>query len=420
MGRHRTGRRDIAPNDTAPNRAGVGQHRASPALGRNRFSRLPGPAQAVLVYLALRLITTLFTLRVAGTQEANLWTGAAPGYFDFTSIWDGSWYREIALDGYPSTLPVDETGKPIQSAWAFFPAYPLAVRLGMLATGLPFRFVGPTVSLLLGTLAAFYCYRLFRLKASHPLALAAVAIIAAWPSSPVMQYAYTESTCVLALAGVLFHMTRRSYVWALPWGVFVGLSRPVGMALVAAIALVFWHRWRYRRLDPFPVRERYGLIGLAAVTVASSSVMLVAVAVVGNRADAYTAVQMAWRAQPTMEYFTPWLGIFRYLAGPVVGPIALAALVALLVGVFLSRPARRLGPEMYGWSLAYVLYLAAVTDPYGQVFRLTLLLFPLALALADALGRRALILGWLVLSLALQYQWIAILWRFSPPADVAP
>jgi len=31
----------------------------------------------------------------------NMWTSPHPGYFDLGVQWDGSWYRQIALHGYP-------------------------------------------------------------------------------------------------------------------------------------------------------------------------------------------------------------------------------------------------------------------------------------------------------------------------------
>lgn len=391
-----------------------------PAVPARLRDRVPGWLQALAVYLALRAVTAIFTLIIATTQVENLWTKASPGYFDFAGIWDGSWYQRVAENGYPTPLPTDYFGEPVQSEWAFFPVYPVTVRLVMVITGLEFRIAAPTVSLLLGCAAAVVCYRLFLLKASHGIALAGVAVIAAWPPSPVMQYAYTESTCVLALAGVLYHLVRREYYWAMPWAVMVGLSRPVGMALVAALAWILLVRWWRRREDPLPLRDIGAIVALGAVTVASSMVMLVAAAIAGDRLDAYTAVQQAWRAQEGMEYFTPWLFISRVIAGPVWGPIGLAVFVVALVGILVSRPARRLGPEMHGWCLAYVAYLAAVTDPFGQVFRLTVLLFPLALAFAEVLRRRFAVELWLVISLGLQLWWIATLWRFTPPADIAP
>lgn len=392
----------------------------------HRAAAWPGWAHAVLVYLALRAVTTCFTVLVADTQAASLWTTDSPEYLDFVWIWDGHWYARIAEDGYRAPLPTNSSGVPVQSEWAFFPAFPFLVRGVMEATGLEFRQVASWLSLAAGTVAAALAYRLFRLKAERATALGGVAVLAAWPPSPVLQYAYSESVCLLGLAGALYFVAQRHYAVAIPFAALVGLSRPIGLALVGAVVWVLLartldHRHFTRSALNLPRREVIGLMAVALTALVASLVMVAAAAMAGGgRLDAYTAVQQAWRWQPTMEYFTPWLSFARLRAGPLLGPLLVAALVAALLAVFRSRRVRDLGPEMYGWSVMYVLYLAAVTDPLGQVFRLTLPMFPLFLALAGALRGRRLLPGWLLVSLGLQFVWIATLWRFTPPSDYAP
>lgn len=422
----------------------------------HRPASWPGWVHAVLVYLALRAVSTCLTVLVAETQVASLWTTDSPGYLDFVWIWDGRWYAAIAEDGYRTPLPTDASGAPVQSEWAFFPAFPFLARGVMEITGLEFRQVASWISLGAGTVAAVFAYRLFRLKVERTTALGGVAVLAAWPPSPVLQYAYSESVCLLGLAGALYFLAQRSYAYAIPCAALVGLSRPIGLALVGAVLWVLVARvWEGRRAvqsgeSPardvpigevpagnalarvpsswqlpkrewkLPRREVIGLTAVALTALAASLAMIVAAAVAGGRLDAYTAVQEAWRWQPSMEYFTPWLSFARLKAGPLLGPLLVAALVAALLAVFRSRRVRGLGPEMYGWTVMYVLYLAAVTDPLGQVFRLTLPMFPLFLAMAAALHERRLLRGWLMVSLGLQLWWIATLWRFTPPSDYAP
>ena len=58
------------------------------------------------VYAGARLATTVVFLWVASTQGENAWTGPHPGYFPYVGfLFDGSWYRHIAENGYPSELP---------------------------------------------------------------------------------------------------------------------------------------------------------------------------------------------------------------------------------------------------------------------------------------------------------------------------
>ena len=43
-------------------------------------------------------------------------------------MFDGSWYRNVAENGYPAELPRGEDGLVQQNAWAFFPLFPMLAR----------------------------------------------------------------------------------------------------------------------------------------------------------------------------------------------------------------------------------------------------------------------------------------------------
>lgn len=394
---------------------------AAPASPR-WLHAVPGWVAAVVVYGLTRVAATLFTLLAAPSQEASLWSPQDPSYDDFVSMWDGDRYRVIAEQGYPDPLPVDALGQPAQSEWAFFPAFPALVRVVSAGTGLGFREVAPTVSLLCGFGAAVLVYLLFRRRARRPEALLGVAVVGVFPTAPVLQYSYSEALCLLALAASLYCLTTRRYLAAVPAVALLGLTRPVGVpfALVVLVHLVV--RWRARAEDPFPPGEVVRVLLVGAVTTASALAMPAATAVAAGRVDGYTAVQVAWRVQDRMEYFTPWAWMAEYVLGGA-GGLALLLLVVAVVAALASPAVRALGVELWTWCAAYVLYLAAVLDPFTSLPRFLLLLFPLALALVTATsGRRRVVLLtlWLVVSLWLQWQWVSVLWVFGPPSDYPP
>ena len=104
--------------------------------------------------LARAFSVVLLTI-VSHYQAPVSWTGPHPDYFSMTVLWDGSWYRLIAEQGYPPALPIDAvTGTVQQNAWAFYPAFPEMSRLLMWVTGLGFPVVGSPLALLLGFAAA--------------------------------------------------------------------------------------------------------------------------------------------------------------------------------------------------------------------------------------------------------------------------
>ena len=102
--------------------------------------------QVVLLYAVTRVVSGIMLAATAPQQLPAPMTGGEPvGYLGFTAIWDGEWYQRIAEYGYPSTLPTDAAGGVRQNQWAFYPLFPMAARLLMWLTGLPFAFVGSTL-----------------------------------------------------------------------------------------------------------------------------------------------------------------------------------------------------------------------------------------------------------------------------------
>ena len=67
-----------------------------------------------------------------------------------TSGWDGYWYTLIAQHGYPHQLFNENHG----SRWAFFPAYPAAIRATVATTGLSYAHATFLLSFVLGLTSA--------------------------------------------------------------------------------------------------------------------------------------------------------------------------------------------------------------------------------------------------------------------------
>ncbi|WP_048553288.1 hypothetical protein [Nostocoides japonicum] len=389
--------------------------------------------RASLVYLGLRLVSALLLWRASADQPFFApWTSAHPGYLDMTVLWDGSWYRQIAEHGYPSVLPVDQNGFVAQNVWAFYPAYPLAVRLLIALTGGSFALVGSTLSLVLGWVAAVLMAGLLAKRIRPGLALAAMAVWAAFPASPILQVTYAESASMLALVLALWLLVER---WWAAFGVLavvVGLTRPIAapLGLVLLVALVV--RWRERRTVPVERSETVGM-AVALAGTALGTVIWPAVAWLRTgRLDAYSQTEAAWRSDHRLRWGHGWVSItewaLRGLPHPkVLAPILLAALVVGLLLAVLGPWATRLGPELRAWCLAYPLYIVLVVDPFTAVFRFALPLFPLTAVFVGGARAGEPARSWRVRTvvlvgagLVLQVAWIWKLLRFVPPSDYPP
>ena len=376
--------------------------------------RWPWYVQVLAVWALARIFSFAVFVAVAAQQGLNPWGWeGTPSYLQFIGAWDSEWYQRIFSDGYPSEIPRDETGRAQENPWAFYALFPGLVRVLAAVTGLGWEVLAPLVATAAGFGAALMVYRLFALRASAGTALWGVVFLAVSPVSPVLQVPYAESLNLLLLAASLYLLITRRYLLAVPVVLVMCLSRPVGVAFALMMGILFLRRWALRRQEAFPRAEA---LQMAVLTAASGAGALtwpaLAWAYTGDL-RAYTDTETAWRGD-TLLVFKPWFVEAERLFGPVMGPAALIALVALVVLCLMSEPVRRLGVEMQVWCAAYAMYLFAFLNPLTSTFRLLLPLFPLGLALAALSSSRAYRTAAALGFLVLQIVWVAWLWRWTP------
>ncbi len=196
------------------------------------------------IYAMARVVTTTILLLVMRQQAPSGMTGGDDvpvGYFAFTALWDGQWYQLIAEDGYPSTLPVTDSGKVGENPWAFYPLFPYLARTVMAVTGLGFPAVASTIALLCGVAAAVIMGLLLRDRIGDPAAYLVVALWASFPASVTLQLAYTESLAMLLLVGYLYALSRERWLVATVVALLVGLSRPIAVPLGVVTLVVLVH-----------------------------------------------------------------------------------------------------------------------------------------------------------------------------------
>lgn len=395
-----------------------------------------GWVQALGVWLVARAFSVVVLMLVARTQEANPWTDAAPSYTHYTGLmWDASWYREIAEAGYPSGLPRGFDGRVTQSAWAFFPLFPMLVRGVMELTGGPWDVVAPTLALLLGTAAALVVRLVLAAAVERgPLAgtdvgrrlpLAGVAVLGTLGAAPILQVAYTESLALLVLAGVLWCLVERQYLLAAVLLPVLGLTRAVALPVVVAVVAHAAGRYRAARADGdrLPGADWLSMAALAAMAVVSGLLWPGLVGLRTGTPDAYTQVQAAWRGRGDVVPLLPWVDIARFFAGDW---WVVALVVVLGAGVVLvaTRPLRLLGPELWGWTAGYLAYLLVAIEPGTSLVRFLVLAFPIAPVLALLALRaprwRTALAGLLVAAAITQVAWVATVWRLVPPSGWPP
>jgi hypothetical protein len=386
--------------------------------------------QVLIVFAASRVVTTIIVLAFASVQQANYWTGPHPDYFSFASIWDGTWYKTVALSGYPTTLPVQD-GHVQQNAWAFLPAYPWLVR-ALMATGVSWEVMSVIVSVAFALGAALLFQRLMSRTLPEGSALFATVLFCVAPLSPILQVAYAESMQLFVLFLALILLLDRRYVLLIPVVIVLSFTRPSGLAFAAALLFHLIHRFVTRHRDPFPWRERIEVVIAGLVSFAAGMAWGVIAGLATGVPDAYTATELSWRElYGFFDRFVPFQGSIegvdwwlRWVGVPssvslVLGCAGLVLLVALTAIGLLTRWGRRLAVDLRFWIAGYGLYLLAVFFPQSSTFRI---LMPMAPALGILAMPRSRIwrVALVLLGILGQIVWMYIGWWVNGDADWTP
>jgi len=380
------------------------------------WRRLPVALRVAIVYLLARVVTTAFFALAAQLSTAASRYGERPSVGSLLMGWDAQWYWYIAVHGYPTTLPLDETGQVTQNQWAFMPVFPYLARL-LGGTGTGWQVAAIVISLVAGYLACLVLHALLRRRIGRTAAMWAVLFFANAPLAAMFQVAYAESLFLLLLFAALWAVDRRHYGWLYPLVPLMAFTRPGVLAfalLLGAHAIV---RWRRREHEPLRIGQIVhivlnGLLGAAA----GLSWPLIAGAVTGQP-DAYFATESSWRRGWLPDddgSFVPFRAFWdaagfwfsQWGLGETVGHVALIVLVIAIAALLLFGPrVRRVGTDLRLWSASYLLYLFAVFFPQSSVFRLLLPLSPLwgAAAVPRSRGWRV---GVVLACLLGQWWWI--------------
>jgi hypothetical protein len=150
--------------------------------------------------------------------------------------WDAGWYLGIAAGGYRWEGP--ERRNP---RFAFFPAYPMTLRLAGRALRLPQReppwlWTGVVVSCLLFFVGLIYAYRLAERFAGADRAAPTIWLLACYPYSIFYGQVYTESLFLLTVAGSWYAMERERPWAAAAFGLVAGLVKPPGCLVALLLA----------------------------------------------------------------------------------------------------------------------------------------------------------------------------------------
>jgi hypothetical protein len=184
-------------------------------------------APALLGYAAVRALGLLVLAVWSATRGKSAYTL-------LTARWDALWYTRVAELGYGYEVRLPNGD--VHSDLAFFPLLPWLERLLHAATPLSYAGAGFTVSLLASLAAAWGIFAVAdHVYGDRRAGVCAVLVWAVLPVGIVQSMAYSESLFTALAAWSLYAVLTGRWVTAGAYASLSGLTRPVGLAVVAAV-----------------------------------------------------------------------------------------------------------------------------------------------------------------------------------------
>ncbi|MEU0897330.1 mannosyltransferase family protein [Streptomyces massasporeus] len=193
------------------------------------------PTRAGALRRAAPALAGYVAVRALGLLALFLWSAARDksAYTLLTARWDALWYVRVAELGYG--YEVRTANGDVHSNLAFFPLLPWLERLVAAVSPLSYADGGFLVSLVSSLAAAWGIFAVADRVYGRRAGVCAVLLWAVLPVGIVQSMAYSESLFTALAAWSLYAVLTGRWVTAGTLALFAGLTRPVGLAVVAAV-----------------------------------------------------------------------------------------------------------------------------------------------------------------------------------------
>ncbi|AGS68640.1 glycosyltransferase family 39 protein [Streptomyces collinus] len=191
--------------------------------------RTPLPRRAAPALLGYVAVRALGLVVLAGWSAAR----GKSAHTLLTARWDSLWYARVAGPGYGYEVRLPNGD--VHSDLAFFPLLPWLERLLHALAPLSYADAGLVVSVLASLAAAAGIFAVAEHVYGGRAGVCAVLLWAVLPVGIVQSMAYSESLFTALAAWSLYTVLTGRWVAAGALAALAGLTRPVGLAVVAAV-----------------------------------------------------------------------------------------------------------------------------------------------------------------------------------------
>ncbi|MCB0794531.1 MAG: hypothetical protein KDB88_07315 [Flavobacteriales bacterium] len=329
---------------------------------------------AMLVFAGITAVYAVLQLVHSGPLRAEAFMGC-----------DTYWYERIALEGYPHVGPGEDLGHWVgedihQTAWAFFPLYPLLLRSMLALTNWSSAEAMIVLSFLLALAWIPLAYALFHHERNERIAKWAVLAMLLQPFGIYFHLGMSEPLFLVGLLGSFLAVARGSALGLALMGTILVLSRPNGLFLLPGLVLYSLEQegqGSVREILSHPVHALHKALPLVVPILAFMCYCAYQWSTTGDPL-AYLSAQAGWGRRFTH----PFSGFFNAGDPATQFDSWYTIILLLLVGLLAKRISLS-----FCWVMLIVVVMPLFSGSVASMPRFTTVLFPLFLITGEWLSR---------------------------------
>lgn len=217
------------------------------------------PWKQILVYFLITRI--LLSVIGASSQillapfhgKEDVWHYSSHRVLSVWGVWDTGWYLNIAKHGYSPKISTYESTKD-QANFAFFPLFPLTIRL--LGEIVRNNFIaGIIISNICLLGSAILIYKLLCLDYDEEVGKRAIKYLFLFPTAFILSGVFSESLYLFLVLLCFYALRRSRWLILAIAGFLVSLTRSTGILIVLPLAYEYWrqitsgrYKWKLKNI----------------------------------------------------------------------------------------------------------------------------------------------------------------------------
>lgn len=194
---------------------------------------LPELRYILVLFLSTRLILTVIGVlsrSLLERQYGKQYIYSSQLWLDIWGVWDSYWYIDIAKNGY--SAQIGTSFSQTQANYAFFPLYPMLMRLVGTVLGDKYFIAGIIVSNVCLIVTCFFLYKLIQLKIDSTISLRSLKFLLVAPTAFILSGVFTESLYLMLAVFCFYFAAKRQWLLVGIAGFFLALTRSIGFLIL--------------------------------------------------------------------------------------------------------------------------------------------------------------------------------------------